>query len=78
MVATAILKFNFLLFNGQVVPDFDEKWYIDQSEIAEFKKRKTGSLSPFSKMAAAAILKINWMLPLGQLLPDFDEIRYTD
>jgi hypothetical protein len=45
---------------------------------AEYKKRKTGSVPPFSKMVDAAILKIIEMLYFGHLSPDFDEIMYTD
>ena len=60
------------------MPDFDEIWYTDWNEHAEFKKRESGSLPPFSEMADAVILKMNEMLPSGYLSPDFDEIWYTD
>jgi hypothetical protein len=44
----------------QIMPDIDET--MDQKAPAEFKKRKSGCLWPFSKMAAAAILKMNGLL----------------
>jgi hypothetical protein len=45
---------------------------------AEFKKRKSGNVPPFSKMAAIAILKINEMLPFGHLSSDYEEFWYSD
>jgi hypothetical protein len=45
-----------------MLSDFDEIWYTDWNEHAEFKKRESRSLPPFSKMADAAILKMNEML----------------
>ena len=58
MAAAAILKMNEMLSIGHLSPDFDEIWYTYWNEHAEFKKRKSGSLPPFSKMAAAAILEM--------------------
>jgi hypothetical protein len=42
-----------------LLPDFDETWYADYEKYAESKKRKTGSVAPYSEMAVVAILKIN-------------------
>jgi hypothetical protein len=44
---------------------------------AEFRKKKRGSVSPFSKLAAAAISKISERLQFGHLLNDFDELLYA-
>ena len=62
MADAAILKSEFRLEKGQTSPDFDEIWYTNVKTHAEFKKRKSGGLSPFSKMAAAANLKISLRL----------------
>jgi hypothetical protein len=42
------------------------------------KEQRSGTPSPFSKMAAAAKWKKPWWLYLGHLSIDFDKIRYTD
>ena len=65
MAAAAILKMNEMLSVGYLSPDFDEIWYTDWNEHSEFKKRESGSLQPFFKMAAAAILKMQWMVQNG-------------
>jgi hypothetical protein len=47
--------------------------YPDWKKHAEFEKRKSGRVPPFSYVVAAAILKISEMLPIGHLSTDFDE-----
>jgi hypothetical protein len=48
-----------MLLVDHLLADFDEIWYAVFNKHGESKKRKTGSVTPFSKMSAAAILKIN-------------------
>jgi hypothetical protein len=58
MADAAILKINEMLSIGYLLPNFDEIWYTDWNEHAEFKKRKSVCVRPFSKMAATAILEM--------------------